>query len=46
MPARIWADEGWEVDDDGLVVGTVDYFKMRHRLCQLRPKGESIAPIN
>lgn len=38
MPTRIWANDDWEVADDGLAsIGTVDYFIARNRLCELRP---------
>jgi hypothetical protein len=38
MPKRIWANNDWEVADDGLAsLDAVDYFIERHRLCELRP---------
>jgi hypothetical protein len=37
MANRLWANNHWEVADDGLAsLGTVDYFIPRHRLCELR----------
>jgi hypothetical protein len=37
MPNRIWANNNWEVADDGLAsLGLVEYFIPRNRLCELR----------
>jgi hypothetical protein len=42
MPTRMWANDDWEVADDGLAfLGPVDYFIARDRLCELRPGREA-----
>jgi hypothetical protein len=38
MPTRIWANDDWEVADDGLAfLGPVEFFIAMDRLCELRP---------
>jgi hypothetical protein len=37
MQTRIWANNDWEVANDGLAsLGPVEYFIPRNRLCELR----------
>jgi hypothetical protein len=42
MRTNIWANEDWEVADDGMTaLGSVEYFIPRHKLCDLRPGKEA-----
>jgi hypothetical protein len=42
MPTRIWANNHWQVADDGLAsLGPVEYFIPRSRLCELRHRREA-----
>jgi hypothetical protein len=42
MRTRIWANDDWEVTDDGMAaLGPVDYFIPLDRLCELRPSKEA-----
>jgi hypothetical protein len=42
VPNRIWANDHWEVADDGMAaLGPVEYFIPLDRLCELRPGKEA-----
>jgi hypothetical protein len=42
VPNRLWANDHWEVADDGMTaLGPVDCFIPLNRLCELRPGKEA-----